>query len=109
MITALTNHLWQSTLFALAAGLLALVLRNNKARLRYGLWLTASLKFLVPFSLLIGLGHQFQSVPAAQGIAEQIVTPSISTTMAQVTEPFAGVVSTALPQAPAAMTTTVDW
>jgi hypothetical protein len=37
------NHLWQSTLFALAAGLLTLVLRKNQARARYWLWLAAKL------------------------------------------------------------------
>jgi bla regulator protein BlaR1 len=50
---ALGNHLWQSTLFALAAGVLTLTLRNNHARTRYWLWLAASVKFLVPFSLLV--------------------------------------------------------
>ena len=56
MAPALGNHLWQSTLFAVAAALLTLTLRKNHARARYGLWLAASLKFLVPFSLLTGLG-----------------------------------------------------
>jgi bla regulator protein BlaR1 len=52
----LGNHLWQSTLFAVAAGLLTLILRKNHARARYWLWLAASVKFLVPFSLLVDLG-----------------------------------------------------
>jgi bla regulator protein blaR1 len=52
----LGDHLWQSTLFAVAAGLLTLVLRKHHARTRYWLWLAASVKFLVPFSLLAGLG-----------------------------------------------------
>src|SRR5580704_13157681 len=52
----LGNHLWQSTLFAITAGLLTLVLRKSRARVRYGLWLAASVKFLVPFSLLVGIG-----------------------------------------------------
>jgi bla regulator protein blaR1 len=52
------NHLWQSTLFAAVAGLLTLMLRKNHARIRYCLWLAASLKFLVPFSLLVFLGSQ---------------------------------------------------
>ena len=52
----LGNHLWQSTLFAITAGLLTLVLRKNRARGRYWLWLTASVKFLIPFSLLVGIG-----------------------------------------------------
>jgi bla regulator protein BlaR1 len=53
---ALGNHLWQSTLFALAAGLLTWILRKNQARARCWLWLAASVKFLVPFSLLVGIG-----------------------------------------------------
>ena len=42
MTAALINHLWQSTLFALGAGLLTLALRRNGARFRYGLWFAAS-------------------------------------------------------------------
>jgi bla regulator protein BlaR1 len=40
------NHLWQSTLFAAAAGLLTLAFRKNPAQTRYRLWLAASVKFL---------------------------------------------------------------
>jgi bla regulator protein BlaR1 len=54
--TAMANHLWQSTLFALLAAVSTLALRKNQARIRYQLWLAASLKFLVPFSLLVNLG-----------------------------------------------------
>ncbi len=54
------NHLWQSTAFAAAAGLLTLTLRGNRARVRHGLWLAASIKFLIPLSVLIGLGNQIQ-------------------------------------------------
>ena len=50
------NHLWQSTLFAAVAGLLTLLLRRNRARTRYWLWLAASVKFLIPFSLLVDAG-----------------------------------------------------
>jgi|HubBroStandDraft_6_1064221.scaffolds.fasta_scaffold204767_2 bla regulator protein BlaR1 len=53
---AMANHLWQSTLFALLAGIATLALRKNQARVRHHLWLAASLKFLVPFSLLMDLG-----------------------------------------------------
>jgi bla regulator protein BlaR1 len=52
----LGNHVWQSTIFAIAAGLLTLVLRKNRARTRYWLWLAASVKFLIPFSLLVVMG-----------------------------------------------------
>lgn len=53
---AMGSHLWQSTLFAITAGLLTLALRKNRAQARYWLWLVASVKFLVPFSLLVALG-----------------------------------------------------
>jgi bla regulator protein BlaR1 len=50
------NHLWQSTIFAAVAGLLTLALRKNHARTRHAVWLAASVKFLVPFALLVGIG-----------------------------------------------------
>lgn len=56
MIAALLDHLWQSTLFAGAVALLVPLLRTNRAAIRYGLWFTASVKFLLPFSLLANLG-----------------------------------------------------
>jgi bla regulator protein BlaR1 len=52
----LANHLWQSTFFAAVSGLLTLLLRKTDAHSRYLLWLLASLKFLVPFSVLAALG-----------------------------------------------------
>ncbi len=55
----LGNHLWQSTVCAVVAGLLTLTLRRNQARVRYWVWLAASIKFLVPFSMLVALGNRF--------------------------------------------------
>src|SRR5437870_2761886 len=78
----LGDHLWQSTLFAAVAGLLTLLLRKNHARARYWLWLAASLKFLIPFSLLVSVGSYLawsRSSPAATGglyfAVEQISRP----------------------------------
>src|SRR4029453_9702974 len=88
MIAELTNHLWQTTVFAIVVGLLAIALRKNKARLRYALWLCASMKFLIPFSLLIGLGTQLAWTPASGSVAAKIATPSVSYTVTQITEPF---------------------
>jgi bla regulator protein blaR1 len=61
----LADHLWQSTLFAIAAGLFTLLLRKNSARVRYWLWLAASLKFLIPFSLFVGIGRDLAWTPTA--------------------------------------------
>jgi uncharacterized protein (TIGR03435 family) len=55
-MNSIADHLWQSTLFAGVAWLLTLALRKNRARLRHGLWLVASVKFLIPFSLFVALG-----------------------------------------------------
>ena len=53
---SLTTHLWQSTVCAGVAALL----RRAEARLgpeRHGIWLFASLKFLVPLSLFVMAGN----------------------------------------------------
>src|ERR1700682_1817718 len=55
-LSPLAIHLLQSTLFAAAAGLLVLSLKKSHAPARHWLWFAASLKFLIPFSLLTGIG-----------------------------------------------------
>jgi beta-lactamase regulating signal transducer with metallopeptidase domain len=87
----LANHLWQSTFYAAAAGVLTLALRGNAARIRYWLWLTASVKFLVPLWLLIALGAQFgwRTAPAARQDLPAVVE--------EISQPFP--VSTPLPPA----------
>src|SRR5580692_10002616 len=57
------NHLWQSTAFAGVVALACLALRRNSPRLRYWLWLAASAKFLIPFSLLVSTGTRIQLPP----------------------------------------------
>lgn len=54
----LVTHLWQSTLCAGVAALLAAVSRRERARVRHGIWLCASLKFLVPFALIVAAGRR---------------------------------------------------
>ena len=61
---ALGDHLWQSTLLALAVAMLAFSLKGKQARVRYWLRLAASLKFLVPFSLLVSVGKHLASSSA---------------------------------------------
>jgi len=52
MIVLLLDHIWQSSLIAGVIALSMPLFRRHAAALRYGLWLTASVKFLVPFALL---------------------------------------------------------
>jgi bla regulator protein BlaR1 len=82
---AIANHLWQSTLFAVAMGALTLAFRKNQARIRFGLWLAASLKFLIPFSLLITLGSM-----AGRPRATAVAQPSFYAAMVQAGQPFTG-------------------
>src|SRR5262249_54436347 len=67
-----------------AAWLLTLALRKNRAAVRYWLWLAASVKFLIPFSLLASLGSQlgWRSGPA-------IAQPQFISMMTEVSRPFA--------------------
>jgi uncharacterized protein (TIGR03435 family) len=97
---ALADHLWQSSLFAVAAGLLTLTLRKNHARARYWLWLAASVKFLVPFSWLISLGGRMSWLRPAP--ADTI--PSAFLTVEQVSQPFSQSGLAAVPGATASST-----
>jgi bla regulator protein blaR1 len=72
VLVAVANHLWQSTLFGSAVWLVTLLLRSNAASLRHRLWLAASVKFLVPFSILVGLGAQFPLRTARVAAPRQI-------------------------------------
>ena len=82
---ALVNHLWQSMVVVGMAWLLALALRKNHARVRYCVWMAASVKFLLPFSLLMTAGEWLPSwVPA------QAAQPAVVNATEMVTQPFAG-------------------
>jgi bla regulator protein blaR1 len=85
MIAELTNHLWQSTVFAILAGLITLAFHRNRAQVRYGLWLSASLKFLLPFSLLMTFGHRLERASGTHSIAP---APAVRLAVAQWTQPF---------------------
>jgi bla regulator protein BlaR1 len=90
LASALGNHLWQSTALALFAWLLTLVLRKNQARIRYWLWMIASAKFLIPFSVLVAVGSYLRTVTAAHIVAR----PQLSAVVEEITTPFPHVEST---------------
>jgi len=78
---SLANHLWQSTLFAVVVWLIILTLRKYRAAVRHRLWLAASIKFLIPFSLLTGIGSLFQWKTSAT------TSPAVST-IERISQPF---------------------
>ncbi|HEX6463581.1 MAG TPA: M56 family metallopeptidase, partial [Vicinamibacterales bacterium] len=88
MIAHAANHLWQSTLFAGAMALLALVLRRNGAHVRYWLWLGASIKFFVPFAIFMGLGA-FAAAPAPAPSAFDSTRAAMTVAVDRVAQPFA--------------------
>ena len=81
-VSALVNHLWQSTVFVVGVWLLTIVLRRNQARTRYFLWMLASVKFLVPFSILIAAGEWLHPAAPVVGTA-----PGFLTAMGGFTQP----------------------
>lgn len=70
MFQAIANHLWQSTLVALVIALLCYLLRRDGAHIRYWLWWIASVKFLVPFSLLAAAGARLGAWASPPGVPE---------------------------------------
>lgn len=81
-LSLLANHLWQSTIFTMAAALLAFALRKNRAQSRYWLWLAASIKFVIPFSLLVTAG----SLVEWRGVSP--VSAPVAVAIDQVSQPF---------------------
>lgn len=94
MIAAILDHLWQSTLFAMGAGLLTLLFARNGAHIRYWLWFVASAKFLVPFSLVSDALR-----PLLQHFAP-IAAPASILVINHVTTPFAAVMPVTASSAP---------
>ncbi|HEU0123028.1 MAG TPA: M56 family metallopeptidase [Bryobacteraceae bacterium] len=82
---AITNHLLQSTAFALATAGLCWLLRRQAARIRFWVWLAASLKFLLPFSALVWVGQtaeppapSIRSHAVAVERVEQAIFPAVT-------------------------------
>jgi uncharacterized protein (TIGR03435 family) len=80
---AVFNHVWQSTAVVLIAWLVTQGLRTNPARVRYWVWMFASVKFLVPFSLLASLGSYW-----AKSIPGRHIGSALYTTVDQISQPF---------------------
>lgn len=96
----LANHVWQSTWCAVVAAVLALILRGNYARARYGVWLAASLKFLVPFSWLVSLGSVFGMASAVPASA-----PPLAVAIGTIGQPFSATPAVVAPATASAVST----
>jgi uncharacterized protein (TIGR03435 family) len=94
-IPFIVNHLWQSSCFALLAGLLAFVLRKNSPKIRYWVWLSASLKFLMPFALLVSLGNV---APRPVRHPVSVPVPRFPNTLVQIAAPLAPIPDAPVPE-----------
>jgi uncharacterized protein (TIGR03435 family) len=83
-MSEILNHLWQSTAFAAIIAATAALLRRHSPRLRYWLWLAASIKFLIPFSLILTVGARIELPPDTPALRATTVQ-QISTILAPVT------------------------
>ena len=102
----LADHLWQSTLVAAAAALLTLLLRKHHARARYWIWLAASLKFLIPFSFLVGIGSSL----AWRRQSAEGVRPALYFAVEEISQPFTkAAVHVASPQTPSVALPTLTY
>ena len=106
MIALIANHLWQSTIFALACAALTRGLRNNRAQARHWIWIAASVKFLVPFAALMALGREL-----GWRLLPPLAARQLTVVMQFVGEPFTPTVLPASARASAAlpMTTGPDF
>jgi len=76
---AIANHLWQSTMFVVVMWILTVLLRRNQARVRYALWLAASIKFLIPFSLLVWVGDVLPKLGQVTGTPHPVGYAALET------------------------------
>ena len=93
LVELVADHLWQSTWVLAVVTVLAVMLRNNRAQVRYWLWLVASAKFAVPFAVLMAIGSGI-SWPEGRAVVSQFVAPA-----GVVVEPFGQVVVPLVDQA----------
>jgi uncharacterized protein (TIGR03435 family) len=79
----IANHLWQSTDCVVLAWILTAALKKNRARVRYWVWLAASMKFLLPFSLLASAGGELLS-----RVRTDSPTPEYAFVLERIGQPF---------------------
>ncbi|HKE29119.1 MAG TPA: M56 family metallopeptidase [Bryobacteraceae bacterium] len=111
LVSGASSHLVQSTLFAGAAALMTLAFRANKAQVRFWLWLSASLKFLIPFALLSIVGSHIGALAPAShhgiGAPSPVLLYAVDSFHHSSGDTLEGLASSA--GVPSADRTTLDW
>ena len=81
-LSPVANHLWQSSLFAIAIAITCRLLKKNRAAVRGWLWTAASVKFLIPFSLLVSFGGYLSWSPPV------VLLEAPVSAVVQISQPF---------------------
>jgi bla regulator protein BlaR1 len=84
MMNGVITHLWQCTLLVGLVWLLTVAMRNCPARTRFSVWIAASIKFLVPFTLLTELGSHW-AAPNSRALVHRTFYEVIE----EINQPFA--------------------
>ncbi len=90
------NHLWQSTVFAALAAGITFFFRSNSAAVRHNIWLIASLKFLLPFSVIITLGQRMDDWRPLPNRSPMTPIPMVSEQVSGTVAPAASVPSSSV-------------
>ena len=100
MTSPIVYHLLESTALTAFIALLAYFLRQNHAKYRFGLWLAASIKFLIPFSMLVVLGEKLGGLTAPVRVSSYFAIMVFDTVVAPAASRS---VPTAIPSAQAVL------
>jgi bla regulator protein blaR1 len=95
-ITALVSHLEQSTLIVLVAWMVTLVLRTNRPSVRFWIWFLASVKFLLPFSILVNVGEWLR-----RAVGAPFREPAVAEVIRRIPLPLSGATPPFLPSSSA--------
>jgi len=97
------THIWQSTAFAVGVWTLTFAMHGRAARVRFSLWMAASIKFLVPFALFVALGSHWHGTDSRLS-----ADPRFSAVVQRIEQPFA-VVPFQTPDLPITSHGDADW
>lgn len=90
---AIVNHIWQSTLCLGLAALVNWLVGRERPAIRHWVWLLASVKFLIPFSVLVLLGTAIRPATPLPPVS------ALPATVLRIGQPFGSSAPRKAPQA----------
>ena len=102
-LSPVADHLWQSTLFAASVWALTVALERHHARVRYWLWMAASVKFFIPFAALVTVGEWLAWESPVY------VRPEIPAVVTALGQPFSPLAPAVIASSSGAASTAISW